>query len=62
MLLWRDGSRSVKKLPETNRLLFNYKIFCAFDVKIFLQLFLYFAKLTKISQEETIAQEMRNLR
>jgi len=31
-------------------------------IKIFLQLFLYFAKLSKILQEETIAQEMRNLR
>jgi len=46
---------ALKKLLVTNKLLFNYNIFCAFDAKIFLQLFSYFAKLTKILQEETIA-------
>jgi len=46
---------ALKKLLETNKLLFNYKIFCAFDIKILLQLFLYFAKLSKILQEETVA-------
>jgi len=46
---------ALKKLPETNELLFNYNIFCALDAKIFLQLFLYFAKLIEILQEETIA-------
>jgi len=55
-------SQTLTKLPETNKLLFSYKIFCAFGIKIFLQLFLYFAKIKKILQEETIAQEMHNLR
>ena len=48
---------ALKKLPETNKLLFNYKIFCAFDIKIFLQLFLYFAKLVKISRRRQLPKK-----